>query len=85
MMVRFIEAQRDVYGVEPICAVLPIAPSVYYEQRARQRDPDRCPPRVCRDECLTGHIRRVWHENQQVYGGSSAAKATRSRAAPSPA
>jgi transposase InsO family protein len=41
---------------------------VYYEQRARQRDPDRCPPRVRRDEVLTGHIHRVWHENQEVYG-----------------
>jgi putative transposase len=68
MMVRFIDAHRDGYGVESICAVLPIAPSVYYEQRARQRDPDRCPPRVRRDEFLTGHIGRVWHENQEVYG-----------------
>jgi len=49
-----------VYGVEPICAVLPIAPSVYYEQRARQRDPGRCPRRVRRDEVLSAHIRRVW-------------------------
>jgi len=59
-MVRFIDAHREVYGVEPICAVLPIAPSVYYEQRARQRDPGRCPRRVRRDEVLSAHIRRVW-------------------------
>jgi putative transposase len=44
-MVRFIDEHRAKFGVEPICAVLPIAPSVYYEQRARQRDPERCPPR----------------------------------------
>jgi putative transposase len=37
MMGRFIDAHRDVYGVEPICAVLPIAPSVYYEQRPAAR------------------------------------------------
>jgi len=48
--------------------VLPIAPSVYYELRARQRRPERRPPRVRRDELLTDHIRRVWHENQEVYG-----------------
>ena len=33
-MVRFIDAHRDTYGVEPICAVLPIAPSLYHELRA---------------------------------------------------
>ena len=47
-MVTFIDDQRAVYGVEPICAVLPIAPSVYYERRARCRDPNRRPPRVRR-------------------------------------
>ena len=67
-MVRFIDEHRTKFGVEPICAVLPIAPSVYYEQRARQRDPDRCPPRVRRDQELGGHIRRVWQENREVYG-----------------
>jgi hypothetical protein len=29
MMVAFIDAHREAYGVEPICAVVPIAPSVY--------------------------------------------------------
>jgi transposase InsO family protein len=67
-MVSFIDAHRDMYGVEPICAVLPIAPSVYYEQRARQRDPDRCPPRMRRDAELRDHVRRVWQENREVYG-----------------
>ena len=55
---------QDHGGVEPICAVLPIAPSVYYERRA----PDRCPQRVRRDAEFGGHIRRVWHENRAVYG-----------------
>ena len=49
-MVRFIDAHRDVSGVEPMCAVLPIAPSLYYELSVRQRDPERRPPRVRRDE-----------------------------------
>jgi putative transposase len=67
-MVGFINAHRDAYGVEPICAVLPIAPSTYYELRARQRCPDRRPLRARRDEALGAHIRRVWRENREVYG-----------------
>jgi putative transposase len=67
-MVRFIDEHRAKFGVEPICAVLPIAPSVYYEQHARRRDPDRCPPRVRRDDELCAHIRRVWQANREVYG-----------------
>jgi putative transposase len=67
-MVSFIDDHRDAYGVEPICAVLPIAPSTYYEHKARARDPTRLPPRAQRDETLRGDIRRVWDENFQVYG-----------------
>jgi putative transposase len=67
-MVRFIDEHRAKFGVEPICAVLPIAPSVYYEQRAWQQCPERRPPRVRLDEMVTDHIHRVWHENQEVYG-----------------
>jgi putative transposase len=58
-MVRFIDEHRGKFGVEPICDVLPIAPSVYYEQRARQRCPERRPPRVRQDELLTADIHRV--------------------------
>jgi transposase InsO family protein len=68
-MVEFIEANKAVYGVEPICAVLPIAPATYYEQRARKEDPDRRPARVKRDEELRVEIRRVWDSNcDGVYG-----------------
>jgi transposase InsO family protein len=67
-MVSFIDDQCEVYGVEPICAVLPIAPSTYYEQKARQRDPGRLPPRARRDAELRLEIRRVWDANFQVYG-----------------
>ena len=49
VMVAFIDAHRATFGVEPICAVLPIAPSVYYEQKARIRDPQRQPARARRD------------------------------------
>ncbi len=67
-MVAFIDAHRDTYGVEPICAQLPIAPSTYYEAKARAADPGRCPPRVQRDEALVEAIRRVHEANFSVYG-----------------
>jgi len=67
-MVAFIDRHRDEYGVEPICALLPMAPSSYYEYKARQADASRLPARVRRDRQLEGEIRRVWEENFQVYG-----------------
>ncbi len=68
MMISFIDAQRQGYGVEPICAVLPIAPSTYYEHKARQADPGRLPERAKRDAFLRHEIRRVWDANFRVYG-----------------
>lgn len=67
-MVSFVGDHRDAYGVESICSVLPIAPSTFYEQQARQRNPARLPARARRDTELRGQIDRVWRENFQVYG-----------------
>ncbi len=67
-MVAFIDAHRAQYGVEPICRELPIAPSAYYEHKARQAEPARCPRRHHRDAELVGEIRRVHAENFRVYG-----------------
>jgi transposase InsO family protein len=67
-MTLFIDQHREVYGVEPICEVLPIAPSTYYEQKARQDDPSRLPKRARRDAVLCDEIDRVWHDNRRVYG-----------------
>jgi transposase InsO family protein len=67
-MVAFIDANREEYGVEPICEVLPMAPSSYYEYKARQADPGRLPPRLQRDRELESQIQRVWDDNFQVYG-----------------
>lgn len=67
-MVSFIDDNRGTYGVEPICEVLPIAPSTYYEKKARERDPERRSARAKRDEELRAKIERVWEENQGVYG-----------------
>ncbi len=67
-MVSFIDEHREEHGVEPICQVLPIAPSTYYEQKAREVDPSRLPARVVRDTQLREQIERVWKENFGVYG-----------------
>jgi len=67
-MVSFIDEHRAEYGVESICAQLPIAPSMYYEHKARQADPERLPPRLRRDRALAPEIRRVHEENFRVYG-----------------
>jgi len=67
-MVAFIDAHRADHGVEPICEELQIAPSTYYEHKARQADPQRLPPRVQRDHALVPEIRRVHEENFHVYG-----------------
>ncbi len=67
-MITFIDDHRHVYGVEPICRVLPIAPSTYYTHVGRRANPELVPPRAQRDRMLTDEIRRVWEENFQVYG-----------------
>jgi transposase InsO family protein len=67
-MVSFIDTHRALYGVESICAQLPIAPSLYYEHKAREVDPARLPLRLRRDRALRPEISRVYQENFQVYG-----------------
>ena len=67
-MVAFIDDQRAAYGVEPICALLPIAPSTYYTTKARAADPEERPARAKRDARLREEIRRVWEANLRVYG-----------------
>jgi len=67
-MIAFIDDHRHVYGVEPICRVLPIAPSTYYAHVARRRDPSRRSARSRRDEQLCREIDRVWRDNFSVYG-----------------
>ena len=67
-MTSFIDAHRDEYGVEPICAVVPIAPSTYYQSKAREVDRSRLSARSRRDGQLREQVRRVWEENFRVYG-----------------
>ena len=67
-MVRYIDDHKSRFGVEPICKVLRIAPSTYFEHKHRQRDPSRLPVRAQRDIALRTHIDRVWHANFCAYG-----------------
>ena len=67
-MVAVIDTHRAVSGVEPLCAVLPIAPSTDSEQKARVADPARVPVRAPRDTPLRLDIGRVWRANHCAYG-----------------
>jgi transposase InsO family protein len=67
-MISFIDEHRSVLGVEPICRLLPIAPSTYYEVIAKRTDVDRLSARAQRDMAMKVEIRRVFNENFQVYG-----------------
>jgi transposase InsO family protein len=81
-MVAFIDAYRGAYGVEPICEALPIAPSTYYEAKARQHDPTRVPARTRRDAQLCPEIARVWQANRRVYGAKKVWKQRHREAIP---
>lgn len=67
-MIAFIDEHRQSWGVEPICAVLPIAPATYYQHKAWEADPDSRPDRQKTDETFSKQIRGVWEENKKVYG-----------------
>ena len=67
-MKAFIDDHHEAYGVEPICRVLPIAPSTWYEHAARKASPQRRSLREQRDEQLCAAIRQVWEDNFEVYG-----------------
>jgi putative transposase len=62
-MTRFIEARKEEFGVEPMCEVLPIAPSTYYATMSR-------PPsaRALSDRKLSEEIKRIYDANYEVYG-----------------
>jgi len=68
MKYRLVDEHRGVHGVEPICAMLQIAPSAYRRHAARARSPALHSARTQRDAQLTPTIERVWNDNQQVYG-----------------
>ena len=67
-MIALIDDNRATHGVEPICRVLPIAPSTYRAQTAQWADPAKASMRVQRDARLRSEIRRLFEANFGVYG-----------------
>ena len=67
-MIAFIDDHRGVHGVEPICKVLPIAPSTYHAPCRQAGRSARLSARARRDAALKIEVRRVFEENFGVYG-----------------
>jgi len=68
MSIAFIDQHRGTYGVEPICRVLPIAPSTSFRHKLLARDPARRATRTVSDAVLRAIVRQIWDENHRVYG-----------------
>ena len=67
-MIAFIDDHRQAHGVEPICKVLPIAPSTYHDHVAKRADSEKLSARAKQDLELKPEIKRVFAENFEVYG-----------------
>ena len=67
-MIAFIDDHRGAHGVEPICRVLPIAPSTYHDHMAKRADPAKMSVRARRDMAMKVEVARVFAENFRVYG-----------------
>jgi transposase InsO family protein len=67
-MISFIDDHRGAHGVEPICKVLPIAPSTYRDHAAKRADPAKLSLRARQDLALQPEIARVFAANFEVYG-----------------
>jgi transposase InsO family protein len=67
-MIAFIDDNRATHGVEPICRVLPIAPSTYHERVRQRRDPSRLSARARQDLAMKSEVQRVFNANFGVYG-----------------
>ena len=83
-MIAFVDDHRTAYGVEPICRVLPIAPSTYHAHAAKRADPGKLSARARRDRALQADIRRVWKANFRVYGVRKVWRQLRREAIPAP-
>jgi len=76
-MTVFIDEHRAVFGVEPICRVLAIAPSTYYARAAIARDPELASDRATRDEKDSREIKRVFDASGGRYGARKVRHAPR--------
>ena len=67
-MVHFIDDHKNDYGVEPICRVLPIAPSTYYRAKDLESCPDKRSLRSQHDDYYVSEIKRIWQDSKCRYG-----------------
>ena len=67
-MVQFIDDYRGSYGVEPICRVLPIAPSTYYRAKELGETPEKRSQRSQHDDFYLNEIKRIWKNSKCRYG-----------------
>jgi putative transposase len=77
VIIAYIDAHRDEFGVEPICGVLTehgckIAPSTYYASKTRPA----C-VRAIRDAAMMQVLMVLWVTNRKVYGAHKLWKAAR--------
>jgi putative transposase len=72
VIVEFIDANRDEFGVEPICTALQVAPSTYYSAKSRPLS-----PRALRDAVMMPILLGLWATNRKVYGAHKLWKAAR--------
>jgi putative transposase len=72
VIVGFIDDQREEFGVEPICAVLQVAPSTYYAAKSRPVS-----ARAIRDAAMIPILVAIWMANYRVYGAHKVWKAAR--------
>lgn len=64
-MIDSIDDDRGAYGIEPICKVLPIAPSTYHIHVAKRVDPTKLSAQAKRDRALCPEFARVFAEKLQ--------------------
>ncbi|MGP5495684.1 IS3 family transposase, partial [Psychrobacter celer] len=68
VMVDFIDDHKPQYGVEPICRVLPIAPSTYYRAKELEFSPEKRSQRSQHDDFYLNEIKRIWKDSKCRYG-----------------
>src|SRR5690606_955041 len=74
VMVAYVDAHRDEFGVEPICRTLEMAPSTYYAAKHREVAPSA---RAVRDAVMMPVLMDLWVANRKVYGADKLWKAAR--------
>jgi putative transposase len=67
-MIDFIDINKQEYGIEPICKVLPIAPLTYHCAKDLEECPDKRSLRSQHDDFYISKIKRIWQVSKCRYG-----------------